>query len=261
MKTINIIIVTICYLMIVSCDKEIDITNPKIFTTPGLPHLYDTLIHEMIVSVQIDGEDVKPDSYEWQIVDYNSNPIEIIKQIDNKMLWMPLNEGVYTVSCKVRSGNKSITDIERFTIEFYSPSLYKHLIGKWQAIGEVGSDTKWRSIFNFKANLTYTSFLDTVIKGDIMSSLGKVGDDSFNDGYMKYFYVTNKIENNNFSGSIDYFQLLIPEYPDRLNGKIENIKFSSDMKSFTMDAKFTDYTVDSKDRPIYLVNYTLNKIE
>lgn len=240
--------------------NEIHITNPKLFSSPETPNLYDIVEHEMIAEIEIDGENVYADSYEWKIVDSDDNQIDIISQNENKMKWMPLNTDVYTVSCKVTSGNKSITEIERYTVEFFAPSLYKHLIGDWHATGKMDNGSEWKSFFTFAENNTYTSIIDTIISGDVVSSLGMVGDDYNYEGYEKYFFIMDKLENSNsFSGTIEYLQTT-DNYRVSIVGNILDFEFTNELKGFNMTTNFIDYSVDSP-RPNYIVAFNFLKSE
>lgn len=249
MKTKNLILFSVLSIFLLSCEKEIHITNPKIFVNPITPHLFDTITNEMIADVEIDGEKVKADKYEWEIKSDKDSIVSIISQIDNKVKWMPKDEGLYTISCNVVSGNKSLKTIEKYQIDYSYPSLYKHLIGNWIVNGKIGNEKEWYATMIINDDYTVSTKLDSVLKGNVTSAIGTTWDDPL---MWKYFYITDLIEYNNFSGSFMY---------SNYNVVTKNIQFSNRLDQFFMQAIYEDYSVDNKEKPKIIVNFDFKKIK
>lgn len=249
MKTKSLILISVISLLMLSCEKDINITNPKIFVSPLTPHLFDTITNEMVADVEIDGEKINADKYEWEIISDKDSIVPIISQNNNNVKWVPKDIGIYTISCKVISGNMSLKSIEKYQIDYYWPSLYKHLIGKWIVTGKIGNEKEWYSNMIINDDYTVNTKLDSVSKGNVSSSIGTTWDDPL---IWRYFYITQMIEYNNFSGSFFYSGLLVIT---------KNIKFNNALDEFTMDASFIDYTVDTKEHPTIVTTFNFKKIK
>ncbi len=253
MKVFKFIATMIVFTILFACEKEVHITNPKMFSSPELPHMFDTVVHEMIVDVEIDGEKVNAENYDWQIIDDEGNQIDYINTSSNKMTWLPVNSGTYTISCKVTSDNKSITEIERYTMNFSPVSLHKHLTGNWSVKGKMDDNSQWISSFTLNEDYSYTSSLDSVINGLINSSLGKFGTDNLNCGNGHILQIREMTDSSTFLGELSYCQKNHTPMPDQYFIPIEIAQFDENFENFSMRATFTDYDVDTKEQPGYIV--------
>jgi hypothetical protein len=247
MKTINIILMSVISIFLLSCEKEIHITNPKIFVSPMTPHMFDTITNEMVADIEIDGEKVKADKYEWEIKSDKDSIISIISQNNNKVEWMPKDIGIYTISCNVVSGNKSLKSIEKYQIDYYSPSLYKQIIGKWIVNGKIGNEKEWYSNMIINDDYTVNTKVDSVLQGNVSSSIGTTWDDPL---IWRYFYITDMIGYNNFSGSFFYSGNIVIT---------KNIAFNNTLDEFSMNASFVDYSVETKEKPTIVATFYFKK--
>jgi hypothetical protein len=249
MKTKSIFLMSVISIFLLSCEKEIHITNPKIFVSPMTPHLFDTITNEMVADIEIDGEKVNADKYEWEIKSDKDSIISIISQNNNKMEWMPKDIGIYTISCNIVSGNKSVKSIEKYQIDYYPPSLYKYLIGNWIVNGKIGNEKEWYATMIINDDYTVNTKLDSVLKGSVSSSIGTTWDDPL---IWRYFYITDFIGYNNYSGSFMFSYYIVVT---------KNIRFSNRLDQFIMEAIFEDYSVEDKERPKITVDFEFKKIK
>jgi hypothetical protein len=244
----KLIILTFVTISLMSCNKEIYLTNPKMFSNPSSPSLFDTIAQELIVDLIIDGENTIPDSYTWSILDSDSNLIVPIKIDENIMLWVPCKEDTYTIKCQISVGNMNLTDIERYTIKYNQNTMQNKLTGKWKAIGSIQNDYEWTATFNIKNGYYLEGNLDEIIKGDVRSPFGKINDYVSNQSTIVIY---DWLGEYLFDGSIHLSN----------NGGMMNMEFSNDFKTLMFDLSLTDYTIEDKNNREYIVNYTFRKQE
>jgi len=247
MKILKLLVVSFFVTVLLSCEKEIHFTSPKIFIEPISPALYDTITNEMVVEVEIDGNIINPDRYEWEILYGSDSVVPILSESGSKIRWMPKDIGVYTVSCNVVAEDKSIKCLERYQIDFYPPILNKYLIGKWVAHGKIEGQKEWYSLLTINEDNTVETRLDSVKIGNVTSSIGTSLDDPL---IWRYFYISDLVSRNNFSGTFFYsYNLVITR----------NIRFNSTFDSLNMEAVYDDFTFEGKDKPKIVVSFNLTK--
>jgi len=247
----NIYFLTIIVFCIVGCDKEVHLTNPKIFSNPSSPSLFDTIVQEMIIDLVIDGENTIADSYNWSILDSDNQIIEPLRMDGNKMIWVPCTEGIYTVKCQINAENKSITDIERYTIKYNQNIMHNKLSGKWKVVGSIKNEYEWIATFDIIGGYYVNGYLDEVVKGDVLSPYGKITDCDFNKSTITF---NNWLGGFLFDGAMN----LETRFP---NGGLINMEFSNDFSILVFDVTLTDHSIEDKDKRDYVVNFILTKEE
>ena len=118
---------------LVGCEKEVNITVPKIITLSMDPSTLDTVSQVVVAEARIDNEQVNLE-YTWAIKDADNNTVAPLRTNKDSVWWVPKKEGNYRVEVTAGSGNKTVKTLEivqiRNGVRFYR----KNIVGKWKGV-------------------------------------------------------------------------------------------------------------------------------
>jgi hypothetical protein len=216
-----------------SCESEVALVSPVITTDPFEPAPLDTVTTTLIGELQVDGEEVDIDSYDWVVTDPASNELTLISSNNEVMLWKPTVEGVHTVQVTVTSGNKSVTEIKQFNVKHTTGSIQKYLAGNWHGDGSApyAGGITWEADFSIATNGHYAGAVTVVHTGSIVTVFDN-GVDTADDPEKKF--VVNTIDGNGYAlGDVRFVHF----GGDLLTYQFEGMIFSNNYNTvaFTVD--------------------------
>jgi hypothetical protein len=244
MKHAKFSIIIFSFFVFISCESEIYITNPKMFTEPDNNiYVLDTVQHEIIADGEVDGVKYEIENYDWIITHENGDTIDLIYKEGNIVRWHAQNVGNFQVEVILSIGNKSLREVERIEVEKYGTKIWDFLEGRWKAAGSIGDSIKWISTFNIAEHGIFTARVDTVISGTVKSSLGRIGNDEVvpHEDTDRYFGLFNFLGINHFNGKIKYWDGETSDPHLYSNGEIYSMKFSDDYKRIEMVFVLTEW--------------------
>jgi hypothetical protein len=132
MRKINVTI--IIFLTLCGCEKSdnINIVQPKILMENESPKVFDTISLSVSEEAEIDDCRIKPDHYEWSILNKNNEIVYSSFKDTSMVKWIPDSAGYFVIKVMVDyHKNKSIAAFKEAIIHESTISLQKKLIGKW----------------------------------------------------------------------------------------------------------------------------------
>lgn len=190
--------------LFISCNQDVYLVDPVITIDPFEAAPLDTVTTTLIGELEIDGNQVQIDSFEWHVFDAQNNTVLPQSTNDEIMTWIPMDEGVYNIEVTVSSGNKSVKEIKQVNIKHNTTSIQRYLAGNWEGDGVAtfAGGIQWKAEFNISPNGQYSGVVTSVQSGNI-SSVFNNGVDSISHPEKK-FTVTDIDGNGNASGEVTF---------------------------------------------------------
>jgi hypothetical protein len=119
-----------------ACKEEINITAPIILIENTSVSVLDTVIINVEQYVDIDGDRINADYFEWYIENSDGEVIADDFPDSETIVWVPQESGYFLIKVKIGyNKNKSITTIKEITVMESVASLQKKIIGHWKGTG------------------------------------------------------------------------------------------------------------------------------
>ena len=148
MKKFFYLIILTCTM--ISCGKEINITQPTILVKTDSPKVYDTISISVATYAEIDGAIQEPDYFEWSILNENEEIVYSDFENSSAIQWIPDSAGYFIIKVKIGyDNNKSITTLEEINVLESPLSYQKKLIGNWTGNAESMFGLNWKINISF----------------------------------------------------------------------------------------------------------------
>ena len=99
MKKFFYLIILTCTM--ISCGKEINITQPTILVKTDSPKVYDTISISVATYAEIDGAIQEPDYFEWSILNENEEIVYSDFENSSAIQWIPDSAGYFIIKVKI----------------------------------------------------------------------------------------------------------------------------------------------------------------